>query len=292
MKFGVILPSYLPQATVEGMRRTALLAEELGYDSVWTTDHVMTGKDTPAPYQSIFEALNTLSWLAGVTSRVKLGVSVLIMTQRNPIMVAKEVATLDAVSGGRAILGLGVGWTREEFGYLNADFHHRGAIMNEGIRVLRHLWSTPDEPFHGKYFSFENQSFAPPPAQPGGPPLWIGGGSEAALRRVATLGDAWHGTSSASPDVFKQAAETIARLKGDRDVALTLRATIGAQGGLRQGPRGPVYTIGGTSQQIRDEVLRYQDLGCSYMALNFWERDLTAQLEGIRRFAAEVMPRV
>src|SRR5579862_1841754 len=116
MRFGLILPTNLPQATADGIRQAAQLAEELGYESVWTTDHVMVSRGAVAPYHSIFEALTTMAWLAGLTSRVKIGVSVLVLPQRNPVIVAKEVATIDQLSGGRLILGIGTGWHEEEFG--------------------------------------------------------------------------------------------------------------------------------------------------------------------------------
>lgn len=293
MQFGIVLPSYLPQATVDGMRRTALLAEELGFDAVWSTDHVMTAADTPAPYQSIYEGLHVLTWLAGLTSRVKLGVSVLIMTQRHPVLIAKEVATMDAVSNGRIILGLGVGWAQVEFDYLNADFHHRGAILNEGIRVLRSLWTDPSQPFHGRFFHFENQSFAPPPVQPGGPPIWIGGHSQAAIKRAATLADGWHATGTRVED-FRAGAQEVRRLADGRPVVISIRSTVSSQGGgLRTGPRGQqIYVLGGSPNAMRDDVFRYQEAGCEYMALNFWEGDLEASLDSMRRFAGEVISKI
>src|SRR5689334_14474856 len=130
MKFGLILPTNLPQASVEGIRQAAQLAEELGYDSVWTTDHVMMSRAAPTPpYHSIFEALSTMAWLAGFTKKVKIGVSVLVLAQRQPVVVAKELATIDRLSGGRVVLGVGTGWHEPEFEYLNVDFHKRGRIL-------------------------------------------------------------------------------------------------------------------------------------------------------------------
>ena len=113
MKFGVCLPNYRLSATPDGIRETAILAEELGFDSVWTTDHVMVAKGSPERYDLIFEALSVLAWVAGLTTRVRLGVSVLIITQRNAVLVAKEVATIDGLSNGRVILGLRAGWSEQ-----------------------------------------------------------------------------------------------------------------------------------------------------------------------------------
>ena len=290
MKCGVVLPTYLPEATAEGIRRAALLAESLGFDSVWTTDVVMLPRSTPFPYRSIHEALATLSWLAGFTTTATLGVSVLVLPLRHPVVVAKEVAAIDALSGGRTVLGLGAGADDTEFGYLNSDFHRRGALLDEGIHVLRTLWRAPDQPFAGKYFAFSDHAFAPPPAQPGGPPLWIGGHSPAALRRAATLGDGWH-ANGLSPGDFSTAAATIASLKGRRDVALSVRSRVEAASGLRTTPRGEsMLVLGGPSPAIRDDVLRYRDVGCSHIVLNFWNGDLERQAEAMRRFAGDVLP--
>ena len=282
MRFGIILPNYLPQASADSLRRVAILAEELSYDSVWTTDHVMLPKGTPAPYESVYEALSVLTWLAGVTHRVKLGVSVLVMTQRNAVLVAKEVATMDALSEGRIILGLGAGWSTDEFGFLNADFHHRGAVLDEGIGVLRSLWSTPGAPYHGRFFNLEGQAFAPPPVQAGGPPIWIGGMSPAALRRAATLGDAWHGNRR-SDDELRAAIAAIRAMQGDREVEITLRG----------GPLPPNAASMSEAELIdyfRRELRTVADLGCSYYLLSFWQGDIDRQVALMKLAARHLTP--
>lgn len=281
MRFGIILPNYLPQATPDGLRRVALLSEELGFDSIWTTDHVMVPRESQVPYKSVLECINVLSWLAGMTQRIKLGVSVVVMPQRHPVLIAKEISTLDTLSNGRVILGLGVGWSKDEFGYLNADFSHRGAILNEGIQVLRSLWGRPEEPFHGRFFNFEGHSFAPPPVQPGGPPIWVGGGSDAALRRAATLGDAWHGNRLPTPDL-KRAVDMVNSLKGNRPVDITVR-------GANLVPTAE-ETTSAAIERWRNEVTELAGLGCTEMLVSFWQGDVERQLELIRLFAKEVKP--
>ena len=290
MKFGLILPTNLPQASAGGIRQAALLGEELGYDTLWTTDHVMLNRTAQAPYHSIFEALSILAWLAGVTTAVKLGVSVLVLGQRNPVVVAKEVATIDRVSGGRVILGVGTGWHEPEFDYLNVDFHKRGRILDESILVLRQLWTEPEKAFRGAFFRFENQSFGPPPAQYGGPPILVGGLTDRALQRAAAYGDGWH-ASRISPEQFKASAETLARLNSSRTLPLSLRMNLTAQRGRQPDERGGRFVMGGSNGDLLDDVRRYQDAGCGHMAVNFWEGDLPAYLEQVRRFAGEVMPK-
>jgi probable F420-dependent oxidoreductase len=291
MKFGLILPTNLPQASVDGIRQAALLAEEVGYDTLWTTDHVMLGRSAQAPYHSIFEAVSTLAWLAGITTKAKLGVSVLVLGQRHPVVVAKEIATIDRISGGRVILGVGTGWHEPEFEYLNVDFHQRGRILDESILILRQLWTEPEKAFRGSFFRFENQTFAPPPAQYGGPPILVGGLSERALQRAAAYGDGWH-ASRISPEQFQASADTLSRLNGSRKLPLSLRMNLTTQRGRHADERGGRFVMGGSDSEVLDDVRRYQDAGCSHIAVNFWEGDLPAFLDQVRRFAGEVMPKV
>jgi len=290
MKFGLILPTNLPQASAEGIRQAGLLAEELGYETLWTTDHVMLSRSAQAPYHSIFEAISTLAWLAGMTTRVKLGISVLVLGQRQPVVVAKELATIDRLSGGRVILGVGGGWHEPEFEYLNVDFHRRGRILDESILVLRQLWTEPEKAFRGTFFRFENQSFGPPPAQYGGPPILVGGFSEPALRRAAAYGDGWHG-SRISPEQFAASARRLEELNPARELPLSLRMNLTAERGRQPDERGGRFVMGGSDGDVLDDVRRYADAGCGHMAVNFWEGDLPAYLERVRRFSGEVMAR-
>ncbi|HLG71115.1 MAG TPA: TIGR03619 family F420-dependent LLM class oxidoreductase [Chloroflexota bacterium] len=292
MRFGLILPTNRPEATVQLIRESASLAEELGYDSIWTTDHVMMSRATPTPpYHSIFEALTVMAWMAGVTSKVKIGVSVLVLAQRNPVVVAKEVATIDRISGGRVILGVGTGWHEPEFEFLNADFHKRGRILDESILVLRQLWTEPEKAFRGTFFRFENQAFGPPPAQYGGPPILVGGLTEPALKRAATYGDGWH-ASRIPPDQFKACVDRLAELNPSRKLPVSLRTNVGTERGHIPDERGGRFIIGGSSADLLDDVRRYQEAGCSEIALSFWEGDVPAYLDQVRRFAGEVMPKV
>ncbi len=195
MKFGIALPNYGPDANAEDLINIAKLAEHLGYDSLWATDHVLPSNLFPSVYQTIYEPLTVLSFLASITERVKLGTSILVLPLRNPAVVAKTVASLDSLSHGRVILGIGVGGgedDRLEFQHVGANFSNRGKRTNEYISAMRELWCSAEPKFAGKYANFADVVAEPKPVQPSGPPIWVGGKSDAALARAAVLGDGWH----------------------------------------------------------------------------------------------------
>jgi probable F420-dependent oxidoreductase len=195
MKFGIALPNYGPEAKPENLISIAKLAEHLGYESIWATDHVLPSSLFESPYNHIYEPLTVLSFLAAITENVMLGTSVLVLPLRNPAVVAKTVASLDSLSRGRVILGIGVGGgedDRLEFQHVGTNFSDRGKRTNEYIKAIRELWCSTEPRFAGKYVNFVDAAASPKPLQPGGPPIWIGGKSDAALSRAAALGDGWH----------------------------------------------------------------------------------------------------
>jgi probable F420-dependent oxidoreductase len=197
VKLAVEFPSVAYREGAEGVVRLARAIEQIGYDHVDMFDHVVMGHPIdgrpPGPYNPampILEALTTLSYLAAVTTRVTLGTEVLVLPQRQPTLVAKQVSTLDTLSGGRVRLGVGVGWQESEYEALSENFHTRGARMDEAIRMLRAWWTEPRVDFEGKHYQVRAMAMEPKPPQRS-IPIWIGGNSEAALRRVGRLGDGW-----------------------------------------------------------------------------------------------------
>jgi probable F420-dependent oxidoreductase len=294
MQFGVALPHFSRLASREAVFKVARDAEALGYDSIWTTDHVLMAADQPEPYGTILEAVVTLTYVAAVTERVRLGTSVVVLTQREPVLVAKQAATLDVLSGGRLILGVGAGWNEREFGFLGASFHDRGRRLDEYIQALRTLWSAPDPRFDGQVVHFQNVSFQPRPVQPGGPPIWLGGGSRAALRRAATLCDGWHAVGT-SVENFAAGMDTIRQLAGQRQVvgSVRLRAAVGRRLPEQPGARGGGQaTLSGSREEILGRIQAYQAAGASELVLYFGADDLEANLAEMRRFAEEVRVRV
>lgn len=184
MKIGVKIGPALDRS----LARAAAEAERIGFDSVWLSERVATPLDRPHPYKPMADPWIGLAFAAAVTERVRLGTSVSQIALRPPVLMARELATLDRLSGGRLIVGAGAGWVVEEFASTGVRFEDRGGRLNEAIRALRHLWTQPDRPFHGKHFDLPAIGIVQP-ATPGGPPIWLGGVLEAGLRRAARLGD-------------------------------------------------------------------------------------------------------
>jgi probable F420-dependent oxidoreductase len=194
--FGVILPNFGRESSPARIRAFALAAEELGFDSVWVTEHIVVGPEGVNPYGRVYDPLVTLGWIAGWTERVRLGTSIVLVPLHNPFHLAKEVATLQELSAGRVTLGLGMGWHRDEFAFMGVAFEGRGRRGDEAIRLIRALWSG-DPAFEGRYWSYQNATAEPHPAPQ--PEIWIGGSSNRAIRRARELGDAWHPSRGSDP---------------------------------------------------------------------------------------------
>jgi hypothetical protein len=187
MRFGICLPNFTDLATIDSIEAAAELAERVGWEAVWTTDHVLIDhSDEGSDYRTTFDAIETLAWVGARHPKVRLGTSVIVVPQRNAVVLAKELATLDALAGGRVIAGVGVGWNAREFGNLGvADrFAVRGAYLDETIALWRHLWSGSTEPFEGRFHRFDDFVFGPLPAQGAALPIWVGGRAEAALQQL------------------------------------------------------------------------------------------------------------
>jgi probable F420-dependent oxidoreductase len=218
MKLSVEFPSVSYREGPEAVRRMAQAIERIGYDHIDIFDHVVMGHPMegrpPGPYNAampIIEALMGLSYIAAVTSRVTLGTEVLVLPQREPTLVAKQVSTLDTLSAGRVRLGIGVGWQESEYEAMGEDFHTRGARMDEAIQLLRTYWGEPRVDFSGKAYRAVAMAMEPKPPQGRALPIWIGGNSEAALRRVGRLGDGWLASRVTDADDAHRCIDTIRR---------------------------------------------------------------------------------
>jgi probable F420-dependent oxidoreductase len=292
MQFGVGLPNYGRGKTFDDVRRVALAAEELGYDSVWTTDHVIVPQEDIEPYGHILESIVTLAMVASITQRVRLGTSILVLPQRNPVLAAKQIATIDAASNGRVILGVAVGWNEIEYRNLGADFSTRGKRLDEAITLLRTLWSNDDASFHGTYTQLKHAVFAPLPAQCGSLPIWIGGNDEPALRRAAKLGDGWHSTG-ASPEQIARGVKHITELKSARPITISVRLNTDLRPGTppTYAYRGNVRVrLTGTLDAICARLREYAAAGVTHPALFFPMDDVSIGLAQMEQFAREVMP--
>jgi probable F420-dependent oxidoreductase len=311
MEFGCVFPNRGPMATPANLGRVAEKAEALGYDTVWFSDHIViptevksfypydpSGKMPFNPSEPYWEPLTVIGYVAGRTSRLRLGTSVLILPYRNPIVTAKMLATLDVLSNGRVTLGAGVGWMEEEFKAIGLDtYARRGAYSDECIRIFRELWTKDNPSFQGEFHQFSNIRCEPRPVQPGGLPIWIGGHTPQAIRRVARLGDGWQPLVQRPPADLPPAEmqEKIAQLRAfaqqagrdPRRITLAMGSSIQFTDGAATGPRS-LFT--GTSAQIVDTLRRYQELGIQNFRCDFPSLSIDGLLQAMERFATEVRP--
>jgi probable F420-dependent oxidoreductase len=241
MKLAVEFPSVAYREGPAGIGRLARAIEDIGFDQLDMFDHVVMGfphatrPGGPYPPQMpILEALMLLSFAAANTSRIGLGTEVLVLPQRQPTLVAKQVATLDILSGGRVRLGVGVGWQQSEYEALGEDFGNRGSRMDEALDLLRTYWREEHVDFAGRFYTATAMAMEPKPPQAEKLPIWIGGNSPRALRRVGELGDGWLGMAFTDPDAARSAVATIHR---HAEAAGRDPATIGLQQMLDLPPR-------------------------------------------------------
>src|SRR5208337_813209 len=294
MEFGACVPHYGVPMSKKAITDFCKLAEELNFDSIWTTDHIAVNKQFSNPYGSICESLITLGYVAAKTERVKLGTSIIVLPMRNPILFAKQTATLDQLSDGRLILGLGAGWMEDEFTTLGSNFHDRGKIMDEQIQLLRELWTHTEPKFDGHFFKLSDIAFSPKSVQENGPPIWIGGASHSALRRVERLGDGWHPVGL-SPKELAQGKEKLDSLmKRKRKVSLSVRVPVkisplaGTTYALSSGEQA--YMIGGTRPAVLGEIEKFKQAGLDHLICYFGNEPYDEVSSQAALFGKEIIP--
>jgi probable F420-dependent oxidoreductase len=264
MIFDVSLGNGTSHATPELMADTARAADELGFRAIWASDHLLAPSTLPQ-FSYVFEPLIVLSQLSAITSRVLLGTSVIVLPMRSPFVVAKQAATLDLLSKGRLILGIGVGSYGDEYVNVHADFGTRGRRLDEMIALFRHLWSGNRGPFEGRYYGFTDGVFEPLPTRGADLPLLIGGRSDAALRRTGRHASYWQ-TTTATPEMFPGLVEKI-----------------------RAEPNGPRVEVGtvcaftDSIESVKETVQTWEKAGAQHLSVNFGPAD--GRLERMRTFA-------
>ena len=296
MKFGVWIPNCRHLATPDIIRDTAVRAEALGYDSVWVSDHVVVPNANVKNFgEAIFDPLITLGVAAGATRRVQLGTTVLIVPYRNAVVTAKMVSTLDALSGGRVVFGVGAGWVAAESAMLGLPFAERGAMTDEYLRAMRELWTSPAPSFAGKYTQFSGLVFEPRPAQKPHPPIWVGGHSKPALRRTVEFGAAWHPINRAPAELRAGRAE-LARLSGERGraaaPAITLRNDVRIQRAAQPTPTSTHAgrVLAGEPAALAEQIRELAGCGVEHLVCEFLAAD-GAELEAqMGEFADRVRP--
>jgi probable F420-dependent oxidoreductase len=272
MRVGIHLPHIGRKAGPEAIRRAAIQAEELGFADAWSSEHIIIPKGAPYPPSAIFyDPVLTLTWAAAFTKRIGLGTSVLVLPMRHPLPLAKELATLQNLSEGRLILGAGVGWLQAEFAALGVPFRERGRRMDEGIAIMRAVWSRDPVTFSARHIPavIEEMRMLPQPVKP--IPVWIGGSSKAALARAIRLADGWHG-SRLSPE---DAAPIVALLREKRpepEFAISLR----------------FGWDGKDDRALSARLTAYRDAGIDHVLVEPAERELDDWLRTVERVARVV----
>jgi len=275
VRVGISLPQIGPQAGAENLRRVARRAEELGYDSVWVLERLLwpvhpqepypatADGELPEAYQVVLDPLETLIYVAAHTTRVRLGTSVIVLPYHTPVELARRVATLDVLSGGRAILGVGVGWSRDEFEAAGVPFARRGARTDELLRALIEIWTRDPVGFEGEFYRIPESRIGPKPVQKPYPPIYVAGFGTYALERAVRYGRGWNPAGFVSfewlTDMIRQLRE-VGEREGKTDLEVVLRVFPVVSEALR-GPERAFMT--GTLGAIRDDLRRLEELGVS-----------------------------
>ncbi len=271
-RIGVHLPQYGRAASPEAIVRAAQRAESLGFADVWVSDHTVQPADQGYPSPYLFDPLLTLAWAGAVTDGIGLGTSVLVVPTHEPVSLANRLASLDALSGGRLTLIVGVGWSEAEYRAVGQDFHTRGRRLDEALELFRSIWETDPVTFDGEFSQLVDIKVQPKPAHR--IPIWVGGGSEPAYRRGVEKGDGFQ-VIGVTPE---EAAPVVERLRRDRpgdDFTMSLRTGWDPQG-MDHG-------------RIRDEKVAFGEAGIQHVVCAPWRTDLDDWLRSMDQLAELVL---
>jgi len=288
LKVGIVLPTYRRLATADNIRRAAQLSESLGFDSVWVTDHIVVPSASVEAFgPAFYEAVTVMSYVAAITSRVQIGAAILIVPYRHPLVLAKMLATADQLSGGRMILGAGLGWLDSESSLMGVPHRRRARIADEALGAIRACWEADQPQFHGEVYDFTGFHFAPRPHANRRLPIYIGGASTAALRRAARFGDGWIGDGQTFEELqvaLGQLAHELAaqgRELGEMEVAMRTGLQVAAdrtgitESPTEQGWKSAEFVTAGRTpfRGVREEVVadfkRAAELGVAHLIFEF-----------------------
>jgi probable F420-dependent oxidoreductase len=317
MQFGISAPFRGLLANPEDIRAIAQVAERLGFGYLTVSDHILCPRSIDAKYPyaddgefpwtqggggDCMEQFTLMAWLCAATTKLRLLTSVVVIPHRNPLFMAKSIATMDVLSGGRISIGCGTGWMREEFEALGiAPFEKRGQVTNEYIGAMKALWTMENPSYDSEFVKFRDVIFDPKPVQKPHPPLWIGGESGPAMRRVAAVGDVWYPFASnpkfrlASADAYRERAQRMkqAVAEAGRDpaaVGLAYNSPYHSeQAVMLDGQR---VAMTGTGEQRAADARAFAEAGAETMMVNLTANDRQQMLDRMEAFAAEVMPHV
>jgi probable F420-dependent oxidoreductase len=310
LPIGVTLPTSGAAADPGALGALAQAAEDLGFDSVWLSDHIVVperiassypyspdGQFPTSPTQPYLEPLAGVSYLAGLTRRIRLGTHVLILPYRHPLLTAKMIASIDQLSGGRLDLGIGVGWMREEFLALGCSeemYTHRGAVTDEQLRILKAIWTEDVAGFEGQYYRFEPVGAHPHPLQKPYPPIWVGGHTPPALRRTARFGDGWLPIGARPPADLPPAelAAGIATIRAEAERAgrdsRSIRVCFSTHVNLDPNAEPRPFT--GSPEQVAEQFDRYRAVGVDSLLIGLGAHPPAEYERRMRLFAERVRP--
>ena len=290
MEIGLHVPQVGPFANKENVATFAKAADDAGFDGLWVFDHVVLQKEQESQYpysadgklgfpptMDFLEPLTQLAFLAGITKRVRLGTSVLVLPMRQPVLHAKIMATIDFLSNGRFVLGAGIGWWKQEFEVLSVPFERRGKRMDECLQLLKALWTEEFVNFKGEFYQAVDWTCNPKPVQPGGIPIWLGGESRGQLRRVGKYADGWHATPKSMATLqedFGFAKEAAVAAGRDPD-KLTLSI------------EGAGVLVPGETGQAAESCARFKEMGVSHAVLSVHPRHMGDSAPIIEEFASK-----
>jgi len=287
LHIGLILPNYGPALNAEALASVAIAAEDAGFDSGWVTDHVIVPAEQADVYGTIAEPLVSVGFLAARTKRLELGVSALVVPQRNPLVALKQLTSLDLVSGGRIVTAVTAGWIEQEFAMLGADFEDRGRVLDEWLDLARSVFDQmPGRVRHETERLSVDGWLAPALVRPGGPELWVAGVSHATLRRAAITG-VWHPVALTRDELEPMAAEFRER-RPDGRVVLRIGAQFADEPRDATDERGR-HALAGPPEWLAERLRAYVDAGVDGFVVNLEHREPGLE-ERVRRFAEDVAP--
>lgn len=298
MKFGIALPNFGKYAKRDAILGIAKTAETLGFDSVWVSDHIVIPESHQGFGNVFYEPIATLTYIAALTTKIYLGTSVIILPYRNPIILAKMVSTLDVLSNGRVILGVGTGWLKEEFQALGVPYEKRGKMTDEHIQVLKTLWGQERPKFIGMYNKFEDINFLPKPIQKPCPPIWIGGNSRKAIERAVNLGHGWH-PEGLTPEEVKEKVKYINKLlvkkkKVTSGFVISLRKNLqikrASENEIKNSDKRE--TLRGTPKKIIEGIEKYKNSGVSHLIFHVLSGNLEGVIKTMEFFSREIRPAI
>lgn len=275
MKIGISISNYGKLPSRDFLRDASLETENLDLDSIWTSDHIIVPKENN-PWTRVFETITTLSFMASITQRVQLGTSILLVPLREPFALAKQLATLDSLSNGRVMIGVGIGWNKKEFELLGYDFKNRTKTLAENLDVMRKMWS-------GQFID-QGYLCGPMPYSENGPPILIGGQSEMAIQRVAAIGDGWHPVGISAKE-YETGMQNITSIE-KRDYIWSLRINFAANKEIESHytgtDGGPRLRLVGSVDEIISKIQEYEKIGLEHLVCDIRADSKTEYFEQLK----------